>query len=437
MIAAAALAIAAPRRAEADAFDVLGAGPEGVAEVNARAARADDGMAGFLNPGGLGLGRGVRAWVAPMFGVSSLIAQGQRKELADPVGIALAFDATVPFTGVLADRIRVGFAAYLPPTTALHLVTRPSAEPFFPYYDNRTQRLVLVPSLAVRVLDGLSVGVGFNVLGGVSGPATVTNGASGAPEPRIDLTAATALSVNAGIRFDPGPRARFALSFRQRFAAPAVVDSSAVVAGIPLAISVSTHAALFDPTTIVAAGSFDLGHATVELDASYAVWSAYEGPWVQVRATLPGVDVSSVLPTNPARDVVGLRGAGTYRFDVGAKSDLVLRAGLGFEPSMLKSIQQGNTNLLDGDKLLIGLGASFALRGVLPFTLRFSAGGNVQRVFPYAQEKRACAVAPCPADTVSGPDAARPSEGIDNPGFPKLTGQGAFWSAALGVGVEL
>ncbi|MFT3775434.1 MAG: hypothetical protein QM820_59565 [Minicystis sp.] len=430
-------ALAPARSARAGAFDVEGAGPEGVAEVNARAARSDDGMAAFLNPGGLGLGRGVRLALAPMIGISSLRAQGQRQSLSDPVGIALAFDATIPFEGALRDRIRIGFAGYLPPTTALHLQTPKSDALVFPYYANRTQRLVVMPALAVRILDSLGIGIGLNVLGGVSGPATVVNGASGAPEPRLDLNAATAVAIHAGLRFDPSPRVRLALAFRQKFSAPAAVDTKAIIAGIPLSVQVATNAALFDPTTIVAAGSFDLGRATVEIDASYAVWSAYDGPWVNVHATLPGVDVVSALPSSPAKDVVSLRGAGTYRFDVGAKSELVLRAGIGFEPTMLRDRQQGVTNLVDGDKLLFGLGASFALRGVLPFTLRFSAGGNVQRVFPYAQDKIACKVAPCPADTVSGPDAAKPAEGITNPGFPKLEGQGAFWSLALGVGVEL
>lgn len=437
MIAAAALVIATPRAARAGAFEVEGAGPEGVAEVNARAARADDGMAAFLNPGGLGFGRGVRVTLAPMIGASSLTTQGKRQALADPVGIALAFDATVPFDGALKDRVRIGFAGYLPPTTALHLVTPRSADPTFPYYQNRTQRLLLMPALAVRLLDSLSVGAGVNVLGGVSGPATVSNGASGAPEPRLDLTAATAVAVHAGLRFDPSPRVHLALAFRQRFAAPAVVDSTATVAGIPLTIRVASHSALFDPTTIIAAGSFELGRVTLELDASYAVWSVYEGPWVSVRATLPGVDVGSALPAFPAKDVVSLRGAGTYRLDVGARSELLLRGGLGFEPTMLKDRQQGTTNLVDGDKLLVGLGATLALRGVLPFTLRVSLGANVQRVFPFSEDKIVCKAAPCPEDTVSGPDATRPGEGITNPGWPKLQGQGAFWSGALGLGMDL
>ncbi len=145
---------------------------------------------------------------------------------------------------------------------------------------------------------------------------------------------------------------------------------------------------------------------------------------MDVKATLPGVDVVSALPTAIARDVVSLRGAATYRLDVGARSDVVLRAGGGFEPSMLSTAQQGVTNLVDGDKLLLGLGATLALRGVIPATLRFGAGANVQRVFGYAQDKRLCAAATCPPDSV----------GADNPGAPRLAGQGAFWSMALGIG---
>lgn len=429
--------VAPPGAAHAGAFDVEGAGPEAVAEVNARVARADDGTAAFLSPGGMALGRGARVTMAPMFGISQLSAQGKVIPLSDPFGIALAFDATLPFEGVLRDRIRIGFAGYLPPPAALHLIVRRSDEPFFPYYDNRTQRLVVLPALAVRILDNLGVGVAFNVLGGVSGPAQVTAGASGAPEPRLDLSAATALGINAGIRFDLTPRVRFALAVRQRFAAPAMVDSTATIGGVPLSVSVKTRTALFDPTTIVVGASFDTGRASAELDASYAVWSAYDGPWVNVRATLPGVDLLSALPTRPARDVVSLRAAGTYRFDVGARSEIVLRGGLGFEPSMLRPVQQGATNILDGDKLMGGLGASFALRGVLPITLRLSLGANVTRVFPFSETKVVCTAVPCGLNTVAGPDAARPAEGIKNPGYPRLEGQGAFITTSIGMGVEL
>jgi len=58
-------------------------------------------------------------------------------------------------------------------------------------------------------------------------------------------------------------------------------------------------------------------------------------------------------------------------------------------------------------------------------------------VLPSAQEKRACARAPCPLDTVAGPDAAAPAVGIENPGYPRLEAGGALGSASVGVGVDL
>src|SRR4029079_5814621 len=190
-------------RDSAGGFDVQRFGREGVAAVNARAARATDGTATFYNPGGLALGRGVELSVAPMLGFSTLSAQHSRIPLEDPFGVALAFAATIPLDGPLHDRIRVGFGAYFLPTGVLHLLARPTEQPLFPYYDNRTQRLILLPALSVRLADRLAIGVGANIVGGRNGPAAPKPGASGAPESRIDVEANTIVALNLGVRFDP------------------------------------------------------------------------------------------------------------------------------------------------------------------------------------------------------------------------------------------
>jgi hypothetical protein len=439
-VAAAALAVLALAEGEAraSAFEVLGFGPTGVAEVNARAARADDGTATFYNPGGMAFGRGVQIGIAPTLGISGLAAQGRTIGLDDPFGIAIAIAVTVPFEGPLKDRIRLGFGGYLLPSGLLHLVARPGATPFFPYYDNRTQRLTVVPALAVKITDRLGIGVGVNVLGGVSGPAAVQPGASGATESRLDLEATTRASVHAGVRFDLSKQARVAFAFRQRFAAPARVTTTAEIAGIPLAVSVGTESALFDPAALVLASSFEIGPAALEIDATWSMWSAYEGPFAGVRASLPGLDIASNLPAGLARDVVSLRAAGSTRIAIGAGAELVLRAGAGAEPSMLKGQAQGRTNLVDGDKILGGLGASLVLHDVLSVrTIRAGVGLGTQVVLASSQPKRACAALPCPANTVAGPDATNPSVGITNPGFPRLDGGGAFWAGSLGIEVDL
>lgn len=438
MAAALAILAAAEGEARAGAFEVLGLGPTGVAEVNARAARADDGTAAFYNPGGLAFGRGVSLEIAPTLGISALSAQGRRVGLEDPFGIAVALAVTVPFEGVLRDRIRLGFAGYLLPSGLLHLVARPGETPFFPYYDNRSQRLVVVPALAVKITDRLGIGVGVNVLGGVSGPASVRPGASGATESRLALEATTRASVHAGVRFELSKQARVALVFRQRFAAPAHVTTTAEIAGIPLAVSVGTESALFDPAALVLGTSFEVGALAFEIDATWSAWSAYEGPFASVRASLPGLDIASKLPEGIARDVVSLRAAASYAIAIGAGAELLLRAGAGAEPTMLKGQPQGRENLLDGDKIFGGLGASLALHDVLSArTIRAGVGLGTQVVLATSSAKRACAALPCPAGSVAGPDATNPSLGITNPGFPRLEGGGAFWAGSLGIGVDL
>lgn len=432
-----ALAASSPAIVRASAFDVMGVGPTGVAEVNARAARADDGTAAFYNPGGLGLGHGYHLEVGAMLGASALTAQGAKLPLDDPFGATLAIDATVPLEGALRDRIRFGFAGYFLPTSAAHLITRSSAQPFFPYYDNRTQRLVAIPSLAVRIAPGLAIGAGLNLLAGVSGPASVQNGASGAPETTIDEEAKTILRANIGVRFDPTDHVRLAFTYRQRFAVRSLVTTTATIGGVPLAVNIDFRQALYDPDTFVAASSIDLGRATFEVDLAYAVWSTYDGPLTAVRAQLPGVDVSSKLPDDLFRDTFTARGAFDYRLDLGRSSTLVLRVGGGYEPSMLRGLPQGRTNFVDGGKALVGVGATLVLPDLLPKAVRIGVGASTQILAATEQTKRVCVKEPCGADTVVGPDATNPSLGIANPGYPTLSSGGSFWSMALGIGVDL
>lgn len=438
--AAAALALAALARATpagAGAFEVAGAGPVGVAEAGARAARATDGTAAFFNPAGLGMGRGVRVEIAPQVTLSTLSLQGTTAAIEDPFGFVISADATVPFKGFLADRIRVGVAIYLPPRNAIHLLVAPPDEPQLPYFDNRTQRLVVQPALAIRLIRAISIGAGLNVLGGVQGPADVRAGASGAPEPRISVDATTRVAVHAGARVDVSERVHVGAAYRQEFSVPIFITTKADIGGIALTADADIRHALFDPHTFVIGAAFDLGRAEVEIDASYSAWSAYDGPALGVRAELPGALLTSEVRRDLFRDVVALRGAASYGVDVGRSSEVVLRAGAGFEPSILTTARQGTTSFADGPKLFGGLGASLALRDVLPRTVRIAAGIGVTGLLDQTLEKRACTASPCPQGTVAGPDPGDPAAGIDNPGFPSLRSGGALWTGSVGVGVDL
>lgn len=434
-LALAALASAKP--ASASAFDVLGVGPAGIAEVGARAARATDGAAAFYNPAGLAMGRGVHVEIAPQLGISALTTQGDTVDLADPFGILIAADGTVPLTGIFEDRLRVGLALYIPPAGALHLLVEPATAPQFPYFANRTQRLVVQPALAVRILQGLAIGAGLDILGGVEGPADVRPGASGAPEPRISVDATNHATAHVGVRLDVADRVHLGATYRQEFAVPVSVATRADIGGISLTADVDIHQALFDPHTFVLAAAVDLDRLELELDASYSVWSAYKGPALGVRAVLPGAVLTSE-PRQPLfRDVATVRAAASYALDVGRSSELLLRAGLGFEPTILTTAPQGSANFADGPKLFAGLGTTLALRGLLSRTLRLGAGLGLTTVLDTTTPKQACTALPCPPGSIVGPDAEAPSEGIENPGYPTLKSGGTLWTASLGIGVDL
>ncbi|MDI3288278.1 hypothetical protein [Polyangium sp. 15x6] len=372
--------VGAPSRAQAGAFEVQGLGPEGVAEASARSARAEDGTAAYFNPGGLALGQGTSIGVAPIVSVSTLEAQGERLPFEEPLGIAVSASGTVPLEGPLAGRIRLGFAGHFLPTRALRLLARAGDRAFQPYYDNRTQRLVVLPSLGVRITRHLGIGAAVNVLAGVRGPARLEAGATGAPEPRIDIDANTVMAGVFGVRFDPTEGARVALVVRQAFGIPMRIETTADVGGVPLVTNIETKRAMFDPLTVVLASSFDVGRASFEIDTAWHQWSAWEGPFLSVRSTLPGVNLGSRPIGRLFRDVVSLRIASSVRFDLGKQRTLVLRAGAGGEPTMMTSAPQGRTNLVDGDKLTVGLGATLVLTNVLAKALRIGLGGNGQFV---------------------------------------------------------
>ncbi|HRI70186.1 MAG TPA: hypothetical protein PK156_38410 [Polyangium sp.] len=420
----------------ASSFEVQGIGPEGIAAVNARSAGAEDGSAAFYNPGGLAFGQTATLVIAPTLSLTTLQAQDKPLPFADPFGLTLTASVALPLEGPLAKRIRIGFSGYFLPTTALRLLARSPEQPLYPYYDNRTQRLTAVPAIGIRLADWLGVGIGANILAGVRGPAKLEQGATGAPEPRIDIAASTVVSTIAGIRFDPSRRVHLALVFRQAFGIPLDIETTANVGGIPLATNLKAPQAMFDPRTFVLASRLQFGPVNVEGDVAYAQWSTWGGPYLSVQSTLPGVNLVSRSPSGLFRDTMSFRLGSNYSRRLSAKTNLVLRAGLAFEPTILTGQRQGRTNLVDGDKFTIGLGASVVLQNLIGKALRLGIGGNSQFLSPFQQDKLACSALPCPESTVVGLDANNPSSNITNPGYPSLRAGGAFITLSSSAGVD-
>lgn len=439
VLLAAAGTLLSASQARADAFSVYGFGPRGVASVGARAARADDGTATYYNPGGLALGHGYHVQIGALYALSELEAQQHAITLSDPAGATIAVDGDVPLTGPLAGVLRFGYGGYVLPDKLMHLGTPSRTDPVYPYYEDRSQRLVVLPALGVRLADWLGIGVAANFFAGVSGPSQVIHGPGNLLETRIDQEARSVLAAIVGIQARPSKNFQLGLVYHQQFASPNLTRTESDVGGVPLVVNVDLKQAFFTPDTVVlAASSRPAKRLHLELDLAYERWSAYHGPSMTADATLPGVSLHSRDIPKLWRDIWSLRAGASYRFRVGTKHDLLLDAGAGFEPSVQKSLQQGETNLLDGNKLLVGLGGTLVLHDVLPNTLRIGLGVQMQHVGSYSQTKRLCKTrGQCSADQVWGNDPTHPAAGVTNPGYPTLQGSGSVWAFAASLGVDL
>ncbi len=426
-------------RASADAFSLYGFGPRGVASVGALGARAVDGTASYYNPGGLALGRGYHVEIGALYALSELQAQHHPIDFSDPAGATIAVDGDVPLTGPLSHVLRFGYGGYVLPDKLMHLGTPARSDPVYPYYENRSQRLVVLPALGVRLTRWLGIGAAANFFAGVSGPSELTHGPGGALEARIDQQAKSTVAAIVGLQARASDNLRLGLVYHQQFASPNLTRTESEVGGVPLVVNVDLEQAFFTPDTVVlAASSKPTRRMDLELDVAYERWSAYRGPSMKTDATLPGVSLRSRAAPRLWRDIFTLRAAASYRFDVGTRHNLLLNLGAGFEPSVQKSVQQGETNLLDGDKLLFGLGGTLVLHDVLPNTLRIGLGMQAQKVGSYSQNKRVCTVGgQCRADQVWGGDLNNPSANIDNPGYPAVEGSGSVWAFAASLGVDL
>lgn len=437
VVGLAACALGAPE-ARASGPELFGPDAASIGRAAASSASATDGSAAFLAPAGLAFGRGFGARALASYAHFALRANGKDAGPDDAGAAGIAIDADVPFEGALEGVLRFGLLASSPPGEALRVVTHAGNEPFFPHYDGRASRLVVVPAIAARLAPSIAVGVAADVLAGVSGPADVAPGASRDLEAHLDEEVTTVAAPIASLRVDPSERLHLALTWRARFAIPTRVTTTATIGGVPLVAHVEESEGAFDPARVVVACAFEPSERVgLELDATYARFSTWSGPLMRVEATLPGVYLVSSDRGAAFRDTITIRGAGTYALPLGGERALVLRAGGGFEPSILRpDAAQGVTNYLDGHRAIIAAGVGFEATGWLDAKWRLDLGAQAHLLGASSTTKTACTLAPCAPTTVAGPDPAHPSVGITDPGYPTLSSAGSVWVGAVSLGAS-
>jgi long-subunit fatty acid transport protein len=378
MLGLTALVIARP--AAASEPEVFGLGSEESAVAGASAARVHDFSAGYYDPAGLTLARRPEASVGVIgFGSRLPLPDGRNFHMTDRVGILVGAATPIPFTGPLADRLFIGVALHLLPDTIVRVIARTPDQAFYPLYDNRTQRLVILPAVAARLWRGLSAGIAFNYLAGLGGNVAASEGATRALEARVDEQIYSHVAVNAGLRWQLRRALALALVYRQAFGVPFRSVARNDIAGQPIDLDVDAEE-LYTPHTIVAGAAWRARPSLLlSLDVAWLHWSGWRGPYVTVTSELPLVGGIATLPPHvDFSDGAAVRAGADWTALVRGAWATSIRGGYAFESSPLTAPQTG-TQLLDGHKhhLTLGLGARVA---VLGGELRFDVHGALQIV---------------------------------------------------------
>ncbi len=368
--------------ADASTADVFGFGSEESAVCGASTARVHDFSAAFYNPAGFTAIRSAEATIGFFAGGATLQATSlPRFHLSDSVALVVGGGAPIPFGGVLQDRIYFGIALSILPDKLLRLSAHQSSTPFFPLYDNRTQRLMVVPAIAVRLPRGVSIGIAFNLLAGLEGQVASREGATRAIEARVDEQVSTQLAVHVGAKLEVTRALTLGLTYRQAFRVPFHTVSDNTIGGQPINLDVAASG-LFTPDEVVLGAAYNWRAFLWSLDVAWAHWSAWEGPYVGVDSLLPKVD--SVIHAPPPkinfRDTGSVRIGMQWRAFERGRGSLLLRGGYGFESSPVPA-QQSTTVLLDGNKHRLAIGFGVNLRFAAA-SMSIDAHGQVDALQP-------------------------------------------------------
>ncbi len=181
---------AAASSAAANPIEIFGFGSRHGAHAGAGVAAVDDMAATWMNPAGLAAGRRTIT-TGGLGAISNLRIDDRRTPLAESAGGLFGLTLPAPLGGPLAGRIGLGVGMFILPDSIARISARFPDEPFYPYYQGRTERLVIVPGLGVRITEAIAVGVAANVLAGLGGGIEAGEGATRALEARVDETVPT------------------------------------------------------------------------------------------------------------------------------------------------------------------------------------------------------------------------------------------------------
>lgn len=421
-------------RASANPADLWGWGSESIARAGAVTASTHGPEAAFYNPAGLAWAPRLKVEASYLHAFSNLHYQTSQGD----------FDRNIPMADFLGmgmvwpilPWLSVGMVAYLPMQAALRIDQQSADAPYFPFLENRSQRLSLFPAVGLRLKHWLAIGVGLNFFSDVSGDIATSEGPTRASESTIVADASSRAAFIAGISVHTCSWLNVAVVYRQAFAVPYAITTRNLVGGTPLDVSVKGDA-LPTPHELIIGSALSFKPLSINLDMAWRMWHLVSNPFVDVDAVVSGLDLGLRVPSTPYRDTLALRSSAVVQHQISQNVLADYRFGAGLETSQVKD-QAGRTNLIDAPKLLVSTGVGFNFPTLLSLPVHIDLHASLLYQVSRRYDKKVSAVQDARDDpnVLADEDSDTAGIQISNPGYPYLIGEAFALSMGITIGLE-
>jgi len=329
-----------------------------------------------------------------------------RPALPTPVaGFAVGFG--IPVNIIVPDRLSIGVTAFLPSTALVRARAYDPARPSFYVFDSATEHYEIFAGAAVRVIDGVAIGVGARLGAGQGGNVNL------ALDPvrnrfvrqEIDTSQAAVSSPIGSVLIGPfgvdAVKARVGFVVRDKSSFDVILPAALTIEGLDVGLLLDlVTLSNFSPRMWTGGTQVDLfDRFHVNVDVQYAQWSEAPAPFLKVRNDIRGDGLERLgfgaaldAPGENQERVLSPGFVDTVNVRVGGDAEVVdgvvVRAGYGWRPTPVPD-QTSGTNIVDNSThtLAAGLGVRADLPLVADKPFWFNVAWQAVMLMPRTAEK--------------------------------------------------
>jgi len=375
-----ALIVLAARSASANPYELFGFTPRAIGLSDAVVAVPDDLSAIFYNPAAMvghtktEFGLGFEDTLSNLYinrapGTASQPASTIDSSMPDNVP-RIEFGLIFPLGGaVLKDRVAIGFTFGTPLGSLIKVQTVDQSKPQFYMYQSKPQRFAAALSAGIKIVDGLSIGIGAQVIAEqiASVDFAIDLAARRFDARNIDVALNTEIKPFVGILVQPNDWISIGFSWRDEselyYTQPTTLDLGDIG---KLVLNVAGYAQYWPHVFSLGTSLKPTSRLLLSFQLDYLLWSSAPNDQVYVQISpsgpvLDGLGLSSILGFSSNDAPMGFQNIFIPRVGIEyvATDWLAVRGGAYVRPAITPD-QTGTTNYLDN------------------FTENFSAGATLK-----------------------------------------------------------